>query len=342
MDSFFAQYITLLDDDSAMRQMIHEQEHQYTDIQETLDTQRPALQAVADAIRKQNRILLLGMGASHYLNHLFALQLRRLGWYAIALPASEFLSNPLPITQDLVMLTSFSGETPEVIASLDHLKHHQIVSITGNETGTLARQTQIGITISGGTHIVNALKMLAAMAYISADLQGVSKTLIYEMLSFQQKNLAEMHTAVQLLHAKNTLVTIGSGLFSALAHLFSHGGEQLSGRVIRSIEAEQLCYGSAEVLSPGAALLYFRQQNESETLLQDIMKLHEQSSCTLVVIDSSSLAPLEGAITLRCPVEEDIIAALAVFQTSQSLMLAYACGKNRNAGINKYIEQFIK
>ena len=31
MDSFFAQYITLLDDDSAMRQMIHEQEHQYTD-----------------------------------------------------------------------------------------------------------------------------------------------------------------------------------------------------------------------------------------------------------------------------------------------------------------------
>ena len=53
-------------------------------IQETLDTQRPALQAVADAIRKQNRILLLGMGASDYLNHLFALQLRRLGWYAIA------------------------------------------------------------------------------------------------------------------------------------------------------------------------------------------------------------------------------------------------------------------
>jgi fructoselysine-6-P-deglycase FrlB-like protein len=337
MDTFFTQYINLLDDDSAITQLLGDLKQQKAHIRTTLETQKTALKAVAETMRQQNRMLLLGMGFAHRINHLFALQLRRLGWYAIALPASEFLSNPLPVNEDFVMITCMSGETQEVIASLDYLKDNPIVSITGDDASTLAKKTQTNITISGSCG--NTMGMLACMAYISAELQGVSSNRIYKMIDVTQDSLGPMHTAVELLHAKSTLLTIGSGLFGAVAQLFAHGAEQLSGKAIRSIEAEQLRYGLAEVLSPAVAVVYFRQRNESEKVMQDIRKLHELSSCTLIVIDSSGLTPLEGAITIGCPEGDDIYTALAVFEISQSLMIAYACGKNRRAGFLKYTEK---
>ncbi|NMA12414.1 MAG: hypothetical protein GX933_04405 [Chloroflexi bacterium] len=60
------------------------------------------------------------------------------------------------------------------------------------------------------------------------------------------------------------------------------------------------------------------------------------SGCSLIVIDSSGLEPLEGALTIPCPVGNDIAAALGTMTTFQLLMIAYACGKNPRAGLPHY------
>jgi len=55
------------------------------------------------------------MGASHFINHMFAIQLRKLGYWAIAVPASEFYYNDLNIDDTQVILTSQSGESIETV-----------------------------------------------------------------------------------------------------------------------------------------------------------------------------------------------------------------------------------
>ena len=63
-------------------------------------------------IEAAGRVTLLGMGASHFANHIAAARLRALGVGAVAMPASEALYSPLPGSEP-VILTSQSGRSGE-------------------------------------------------------------------------------------------------------------------------------------------------------------------------------------------------------------------------------------
>lgn len=100
MRDFITRYTPLLTDATGVASILLEMERQMDDVRATYATQGDAIKEFADSIRQNKRIIMLGMGASHWVNELFAFQLRRAGIYALAIPASEFLYDPIPLSSD--------------------------------------------------------------------------------------------------------------------------------------------------------------------------------------------------------------------------------------------------
>ena len=346
MRDFITRYTPLLEDATGVESILLEMERQMDDVRATYATQGGAIKEFAHSIKQNTRIIMLGMGASHWVNALFALQLRKAGIYALAIPASEFLYDPIPLSGELVLLTSQSGESVETVKCLQYLKGVTLYGITLNKESTIGHATKAIIAAGGaekafaGTRSVTLT--LACMAYICAELEMFPAKTVHAMVDFRQDNLDAMHAAVALLHTKSSIVATGRSVFSPLAQLFALGGEELGGKPILCNETGQLRHGPLEVLSTNSVVVLFRQSGELGVLAKSFTNIQEKTGCSLIVIDSSGLEPLEGAITIACPAGNDIAAALAVMETFQSLMIAYACGKNKQTGIPKYSTKITK
>ncbi len=340
MHPILEKYAVLLDDKSGVEAIGREMSRQVDDIIQTRESQKARIQEIAGAIRERQKVLLLGMGASHFVNEIFALQIRKLGIAALALTASEFLYDPIPLTDEVVILTSQSGESIETVKCLPLITGHPLFSVTLTEESTIARATR-PLICAGGTEAAYAgtrsvTLSLAAFAYVAAELGIVKVNDIEEAVCFEPAELVQLENAVWLLFSKNHSIASGRSLFAPLAHLFALGCEELGNRPVLSNESGTFRHGPMEILSPETALVVFRQAGEPGMLCQSFADLRKQSGCSLIVIDASGLEPLAGALTIRCPQGEDIAAALGTMTTFQLLMIAYACGKNPRAGLPRY------
>jgi len=340
MFNFINSYAPLLADRSGLDAILLEMKHQMDDVLRTKETQHEAIRGFANTLKANKKIVLLGMGASHYVNEIFSFQLRKLGIEALAITASEYLYDPFPLAGSLVLLTSQSGESVETVKCLSLLTKSTLYGITLNKESTIGKNTRAIIGYGGsekafaGTRSVTL--SLAIMAYVSAELGIASFKSIDRAVHFRQDDSTAMHNAVALLCKKDHVIATGRSLYSGLAQLFCLGCEELGGKPIVYNETGQLRHGPLEVLSPDTALIIFRQKGVLGELAKSFEAIQKKTGCFLVVIDSSGLEPLEDAITIPCPTGEDIASSLAVMETFQSLMIAYACGKNEMTGIPKY------
>src|SRR5437763_996972 len=73
---------------------------------------------IAKSVRPTGRLLLVGMGASHFVNRIAEPVYRALGMDASAIVASEVLAQPLPDRPRSAILTSQSGASGEILQLL--------------------------------------------------------------------------------------------------------------------------------------------------------------------------------------------------------------------------------
>jgi len=92
-----------------------EMARQHEDALASFESNRETAAKVAASIRKNGRLVLLGMGASHAVARAVEPLYRAHGVDAIALPLSEQLGQPLPLAGKTVIVTSQSGESAEVL-----------------------------------------------------------------------------------------------------------------------------------------------------------------------------------------------------------------------------------
>jgi len=92
-----------------------EMARQHEDALASFENNGEAAVKVAASIRKNGRLVLLGMGASHAVARAVEPLYRSHGIDAVALPLSEQLGQPLPLAGRTVIVTSQSGESAEVL-----------------------------------------------------------------------------------------------------------------------------------------------------------------------------------------------------------------------------------
>ncbi len=337
MIDFVNKYASQLEDKHGLEMIDIEMSRQDRDIAETLETQREPIRRLADDIRSTGKVLLLGMGASHLVNEIFALQLRRLHIDALAMTASEFIYDPVSLDGCTAILTSQSGESVETVKCIPLLGDRPVFSVTLTEESTIAKAGISVICAGGGEKAYAGTRSvtlsLAAFAAVCAELGQVNEKDILPAVQWQREDYSCMERALWLLYNKRTIIATGRSLFGPAAHLFALGSEELSDCQTIYEETGTLRHGPMEAVDQDTVIVVFRQEGQLGELCRSFNDVRMKTGCSLIVFDASGLEPLDGAVTIPCPKGNDIIAALGLMTSFQYLMIAYACGKNPWAGL---------
>lgn len=111
-----------------------------------------AVGMLLDAVSKRGKIVVVGIGKSGNIGHKIAATLNSTGSTAVVLNSQNALHGDLGIVSDgdAVILLSYSGETPELLDLLPHLKRFNVclIALSGKPGSTLARHSDVTLDTS--------------------------------------------------------------------------------------------------------------------------------------------------------------------------------------------------
>jgi len=340
MKEIINRYAKNLENKSGVEAILKEMENQKKDAIASYENQKYQIKKLANEIKTSERIILLGMGASHFVNKIFAFQLGQLGFDASAITASDFLYSPIKIKEALFIFTSQSGESIETVKCLSLTKGKNCFSFTLDGKSTIAKNTTAIVADGGiekayaGTRSVTLT--VALMAYVISELGAFSQQEVINAISYNQNYDNNFEKAIKYLCLGNLLVSTGRGIADPLSSLFSLGCQELSCLPFLNYETGQFRHGPKEMIKKDSVIVIFRQSEELGKLTLSFEEISKQTGCHLIVIDFSGLEPLNSATTIISKVGKGILSVLSAMETFQVLMICYSCGKNPMTGIPKF------
>src|SRR6266581_122061 len=117
---------------------------------------------IAKSVRPSGRLLLVGMGASHFVNRIAEPVYRALGMDASAIVASEVLAQPLPDRPRSAILTSQSGASGEILQLLARALPC-LIGVGGVERGFAATRSLL-VSLALHAAVASALGQSAGSA----------------------------------------------------------------------------------------------------------------------------------------------------------------------------------
>jgi len=171
---------------------------QLTHLSERLDHNFcDAIHALVRTLTEEKKIVVIGVGKSENIGKKLVATLNSTGATAVELSCQNALHGDLGLlsTHDLIIALSYSGETPEMMALLPHVKKRasQIIAMTGAPESTLARHSDIVLDISVNDE---ACPLGLAPTSSSTNMLAMGDALAMVLLEergFQEKDFAELH-----------------------------------------------------------------------------------------------------------------------------------------------------
>lgn len=174
-------------------------------------------QVVREILACQGRIIVTGMGKSGHIGRKFAATLASLGTAGSFLHPSEGVHGDLGMvsSQDLVVILSHSGESPETLALLPTLKvlGCRLVAIVGQAESTLARQCDfvLAVRVEREADYLNLVP--TASTAVMAALGDALAVAVAESRGFSAEDFALFHPGgalgSRLLHTVGRLMRAG-------------------------------------------------------------------------------------------------------------------------------------
>ncbi|MEL7538086.1 MAG: aminotransferase [Pseudomonadota bacterium] len=316
--------------------ILAECQRQYRDARETLTAAQPAAATIAASIRERRRVLLLGMGASHYANQIAAARLRLLGVDAVAQPASEALYAPLPGAWPTI-LTSQSGGSAEIVRWLEADDRNVIGAVTLNDESGFDRHGPVIVGSGGAEHAFAATRSftvtLAAFAAILVELGAGVMDRLPETEPPIDTGYAN---AVQAFAGVDSIVVSGRASFDGMAGMTALGLCELARLPCAAFEGGQFRHGVVEMLNRNTGVVLFRSTGASANKWQAIVDICRRAESRTLVFDASGLPPLSGAMTIRFSPGDGIAALLGIAPTQQAFVLGIAAARVASVGAPAY------
>ncbi|UVK42075.1 SIS domain-containing protein [Mesorhizobium sp. AR07] len=288
---------------------------------------------VAASIRQTGRLLLLGMGGSHAVGRAVEPLYRAHGIDALALPLSEQLGQPLPLTDRTVLVTSQSGESAEVVRWFSEAGSTSDVFGLTLEGASFLAGTVPCLVGAGGTELAFAAtrSLTVTFALHLAILAALGEDASPALGALDQPQDNDIRQALGALGKVTTIVTSGRRL-QGLAEALALGLTELSRLPCFSLEGGQLRHGPMEMLGPHIGVILFRGNDSTSELVTAMAISVVEAGAPLVIFDSSGQAPVTGAITLSFKPASGLAAIFAMLPVAQRLMIAFADARIDNAG----------
>lgn len=326
---------TLLEPQSMFMDLIHdEMDRQLRDSRDSIAQAGDTSGKIAESIRRNGRLVLLGMGGSHAVGRALEPCYRALGIQAVALPLSDQLDKPLPLEGWTAIVTSQSGESAEVLRWFSGADvPEESFGLTMEAESSLATLAPCLIGAGGSEKPFAATRSLTVtLALHAAVLEklGVDLTPVFDVMD--QVSPGDMGAAVAHFSNVRTIVTSGREQ-QGVAEAVALGLTELSRLPCFSLDCGQLRHGPVEMLGSDVGVVMFRADDASAGHVTSLAEfILGQSSSPLVLFDSSGLPPVRGAEMISCVRAQGLAASFALLPAGQKFMIDFAASRVADIG----------
>jgi fructoselysine-6-P-deglycase FrlB-like protein len=286
----------------------------------------PAGVAAASA-RAAKRLVLYGMGGSHFVNRAVEPLYRELGLDCTAVPASEALMSPLPDQPRAALIVSQSGESGEIVELLARPARREArFGLTLDAASTLGRSTLATLVAAGGPEqafaatrsIVLTVALHAAMLEVlGADQPGLRAV----FAAPPEVDIAPIDAA---LAGCDVVAFAGRHVMQGIAQSGALSMMELARIATIGFEAGQFRHGPYEFLRPGLGVILLRSAGPDAAAIPPIAAATVAAGCTTIVLDASGGAAVPGCVHVVLPTGAGLAAAVSVLLTLQRLNIAVA------------------
>jgi fructoselysine-6-P-deglycase FrlB-like protein len=289
---------------------------------------------LAASIARTGSLVLVGMGASHYVNRIVEPAWRKAGVDCRAETAGDILQQDLPVRPRTLVLVSQSGESGEILQLLDRLPHNS--DLFGM---TLAPQSTLGRTLpcligAGGQEVAFAatrsLTVTLALHAAALAVHGVGEEDLAAMLATPP--LPDVDAALAALASKTSIIIAGRGELRGLAEASGLILMELARIPAFGFEFGQFRHGPLEALAPELGVLLLRGPGSLSAGTVTLAKAAAGAGSPPVIFDCSGEATIDGAVTVSFPPREGLGAVAAMLPALQKLIIAIAGRKVTGVG----------
>jgi fructoselysine-6-P-deglycase FrlB-like protein len=327
---------TSMDGGDGLRALEQEMARQHEDALASIAAAAERTGTVAAAIRQRKRLVLLGMGGSHAVNRMAEVEYRALGIQAVALTLSEQLYSPLDLGESVVVLTSQSGESAEVVRALELLKGHGgAFGLTLERSSTLARALPSLIGAGGTEHAFAATRSLTVtLALHAAILAELGRDIRPALETLRVPPEIDVGAALALLQGCRTVLFSARSL-RGLAEAIALTTMELGRMPAYALEGGQLRHGPMEILGPEVGVVLFCAEEPAAALNRSMARDTIAARSPTVLFDASGQEDIGGGITLRLPPAPGLAAIFSMLPSAQRLSIGLAAQRVRDVGTPK-------
>jgi fructoselysine-6-P-deglycase FrlB-like protein len=289
---------------------------------------------IAKSARLTGRLLLIGMGGSHFVNRVAEPVYRALGLDATAMVASEILAQPLPDRPRSSILTSQSGASGEILQLLDR---------------PAGQEARFGLTLDGDSALAQALACLIGVGGVERGFAATRSLLISLALhgavasalgQSQAEALAMLRTppapsvdeALAQLAACKTFILSGRGELAGLAESGALCLMELARIPALALEGGQFRHGPLEVLSPEVGVILLRPAGPMAASALVLARICLEAGTPPIVFDVSGEPAVPGALTIALPRLHGLASPIALLPALQQLLLRIAIARVERVG----------
>ena len=311
-----------------------EMRRQHGDALASFDGAGATAATIAASIRRDNRLLLIGMGGSHWVNRAVEPLYRALGIDATAVVASELLEQPMPDVSRTAILTSQSGASGEILALLKtSAGSERRFGLTLEAESPLARALPSLIGAGGTEKAFAATRSLlislalhgAVLAKLGADMTGARELL-------ERPIAADVSSAIQALSSRTSFVFSAKGALQGIAEAGALCLMELARVPALALEAGQFRHGPLEILGPQTGVILLRGAGSLGEAAAGLAKTSIAAGTQPVIFDASGSPAIAGAVTVSLPKLDGMAAIFALLPSLQQLLVEIAIRKVDKVG----------
>ena len=289
---------------------------------------------VADSIHRTGRLVLLGMGASHWANRAAEIMYRRAGIDVVSYPLSEILDTPLPDVPRTVLVTSQSGRSGEVVLYFNQpARGEERFGITLDPDSDLAKNLPCLIG-QGGAEIAFAAtrSLLICLALHHAVLSEFTPIDPAVVDALRDPPALDVAPALAALSTTKTLVLTARGELVGIAEAGALCLMELGRRPALGLEGAQLRHGPLEAIGPDTGIIALRGSGPTAGLVASLVTDCREAGAPCVVFDCSGETPVADTTTIALPRAEGYTAIFAMLPALQRLLIGRAATQVADVG----------
>lgn len=309
-----------------MKQLAVETERQFADARATWEAVRPLADEHARKIETSGRLVLLGMGGSHWINRAAEPHYRAAGIDATAHVLSEYMRAPLPDRAQVCILTSQSGSSGEIVRFLESgSKAAWTVGMTLDPASALATGTNALIG-AGGVEIAYAAtrSLLVTLTMHAAILDALGHDIADFRSVLDEPATADTGAAEDIMAACENAVIVARGPMQGIADAAALSFMELARIPVLGLEAGQFRHGPFEMINRDSAVIFLRGQASEGDNIDGLARECVDYGMTPIVFDFSGRAAVAGSVTVRLTAMRGLAAGAAVLPVLQQAIIAAA------------------